>query len=201
MPKRPAGEWSPSIPFTSSAFQPYAIALGRLALAWNDLHLSLQMLLFCTVMGGGFINPALSIWNALKVDRSQRDILKAAANAQTLNGGSKELAEEIKWICDRTDRIEDLRNDALHSPLWGIVVSTEKPSIQPVSGLGHVRAGKLQGKDLLVEFNRCRATATALRDYATKLDFAVCRNRSFPGRPVLPVRTRPNAKKPRYGER
>jgi hypothetical protein len=153
-------------------------------------------MLFCTVMGGGFVNPAMSIWNALKVDRSQRDILKAAANAQTLNGGSKELAKEIKWICDRTDTIEDLRNDALHSPLWGIVVAKKKPSIQPVSGLGHVRAAKLQGKDLLVEFNWCRATAIALRDYATKLDLAFCRNEPLPSRPVLPVRARPNAKNP-----
>jgi hypothetical protein len=120
MPKRPAGEWVPSIPFTNLAFRPYALALGRLALAWNDLHLSLEML-FCTVMGGGFVNPAMSIWNALKVDRSQRDILKAAANAQTLNGGSKELAKEIKWICDRTDTIEDLRNDALQSPFGGLL--------------------------------------------------------------------------------
>ena len=80
MVKRPSGEWQPSVPFTDKAFRPYAVALGQFALAWNDLHVALGML-FCTVMGGGFSNPALAIWHELKADRAQRDILKAAARA------------------------------------------------------------------------------------------------------------------------
>jgi hypothetical protein len=187
MRKRPTGEWAPSVPVTHPAFRPYALALGQLALAWNDLHLSLEML-FCTVTGGGFVNPVLAIWNALKSDRSQREILLAAAKATLINGGSQKLAEEIEWICKRADALEDGRNDALHSPLWGAPRGPGAPVVSPAVGLGHVRANKLLGKNLLAEFRWCRESSILLRDYATKLDFAVCQGAPLPARPKLPAR-------------
>ena len=49
MAERFQGEWAPSIKITDEAFEPLALALGQLTLAWNDLHLSLG-LLFCIVM-------------------------------------------------------------------------------------------------------------------------------------------------------
>jgi hypothetical protein len=187
MRKRPTGEWAPSVPVTHPAFRPYAIALGQLALAWNDLHLSLATL-FCTAMGGGFVNPVLAIWNALKSDRSQREILLAAAKATLANGRSQKLAEEIEWICKRADALEDSRNDALHSPLWGAPRGPGAPLVSPVVGLGHVRANKLLGKNLLAEFRWCRECSTKLRDYATELDMAFSRGRPLPDRPRLPPR-------------
>ena len=193
MAKRPIGEWAPSVPVTHLAFRPYALALGQLALSWNDLHLSLAML-FCTVMGGGFVNPPLAIWNALKSDRSQRDILLAAAKAALMNGGSQKFAEEIEWICKRADVLEDSRNDALHSPLWGTPRGTAAPVVSPAVGLGHLRANKLLGKNLLAEFRWCRECSAMLRDYATELDFAVCRGRPLANRPKLPARVSQGAK-------
>jgi hypothetical protein len=174
MGKRPTGDWAPSVPVTHRVFRPYALALGQLALAWNDLHLALEML-FCTAMGGGFINPVLAIWNALKSDRSQREILLAAVKSTPINGGPAKLAEEIEWICRRVDVLEDARNDALHSPLWGSPRGPGLPVVSPVVGLGHARASKLLGKNLLDEFRWCRQSSTLLRDYVTELDFAVCR--------------------------
>ena len=114
MAKRPAGEWAASVPFTHEKFRPYTLALGQFTLAWNDLHTSLAML-FCTVMGGGFSNPALAIWHELKADRAQRDILNAAMKSTVINGGSQSLSEEIDWICKRADSLEECRNNALHS--------------------------------------------------------------------------------------
>src|ERR1022692_594393 len=81
-------------PPTHAVFRPYAITLGQLALAWNELHESMA-LLFCTTMGGGYSNQFLAVWHVLKVDRAQRDILLAAAreiNAYTMTKGKK-LAE------------------------------------------------------------------------------------------------------------
>jgi hypothetical protein len=124
-------------------------------------------------MGGGFSNPFSAIWNMIKSDRTQRDVLSAAAAANALNGGSQNLADEIKWICQQADKLEEVRNNALHSPLWGTPGRT--PTIVgPVTGLGHVRANKFAGKDLLSEFRWCRDGATTLRDYTTTLDFAFC---------------------------
>ena len=64
MGKRPRGEWAEGLPYTNKAFRPYVIALGQFNLAWNDLHVSLS-LLFCTLMGGGFVNKFLAIWTVL----------------------------------------------------------------------------------------------------------------------------------------
>lgn len=198
MAKRPQGEWSPSVSVTHPSFNPYALAIGQLTLAWNDLHVSLAML-FCTVMGGGFSNPALAIWHSLKSDRAQRDMLLAAMSAALLNGEDQALSEDIKYICKRADVLEEERNNALHSPLWGIPAQPSHPTkfgaaVVPVVGLGHIRANKLLGKDLLFEFRWCRDSAIALRDYATRLDFAVCQGRPLPDRPQLPNRGRPSGK-------
>jgi hypothetical protein len=160
MGKRVQGQWAPSVSYTHKAFRPYALALGQLTLAWNDLHQSLAML-FCSVMGGGFVSPYLSIWHALKSDRAQREILMAAMQAQFLNGGSEQLHSEIVWICKRADVLEEERNNALHSPLWGADYRGGAPlKVVPVVGLGHVRANKLLGKNLLTEFRWCRTCST-----------------------------------------
>ena len=201
MPKRPTGEWHPSIPMTNKAFQPYATALGQLVFAWNDLHVALAML-FCTIMAGdGFSNPALAVWHGLKSDRSQRDILIAAARAVVLNGGSEELAEEVTWICKQADAIEEVRNNAVHSPLWGTLNQAGTAEIQPVTGLGHIRAAKLSRTELLSEFRWCRDAATTLRDHATRIDSEACQLMPLSDRPRLPVRAHPSAKKPRLRAR
>jgi hypothetical protein len=147
-------------------------------------------------MGGGFVNPVIAIWNALKSNRSQRDVLLAAAKSTLINGGSQKLAEEIEWICKRADALESGRNDALHSPLWGAIRGPGAPIVSPVLDLGHARANKLLGKNLLAELRRCRECSTLLRDYATKLDFAICRGTPLPARPKLPPRPSQNSISP-----
>jgi hypothetical protein len=186
MAKRVKGEWAPSIPYTHEAFRPYVTALGQLTLAWNDLHETLAIL-FCSVMGGGFANQFLAVWHALKSDRSQRDILSAAVSAGLVQGGPPQLLDDVTWICKQADALEDTRNTALHSPLWGSQWQSET-RIQPLLGLGHVRAGRLAGKNLLVEFRWCRDAATVLRNFAMEIDVALSRGSAWPIRPTLPNR-------------
>jgi hypothetical protein len=144
--------------------------------------------------GGWICEPVLGHLEYLKSDRSQREILLAAAKSTFVNGsGSQKRAEEIEWICKRADALEDSRNDALHSPLWATPRGPSTSIVSPVVGLGHVRANKLLGKNLLTEFQWCRECSTLLRDYATELDFAVCRGRALPDRPKLPSRNRQGA--------
>ena len=120
MSKRYQGQW-PSLHFTHKSFRPYVIALGQLALAWNDLHETLAIL-FCTVMGSGYVNQFLAVWHAVKSDRSQRDILMASISSHRNfpDDQRKRLQTEIEWICARANALEDMRNDALHSPLWSV---------------------------------------------------------------------------------
>lgn len=186
MVKRVKGEWAASVPYTNTAFRPYVTALGQLTLAWNDLHETLAIL-FCSVMGGGFSNQFLAVWHALKSDRSQRDILLAAVKSGLIEGGPPRLLVDVTWICNQADALEDARNTALHSPLWGSKWQSGT-IIQPQIGLGHVRASRLSGKNLLAEFRWCRDASTVLRNFAMEIDMVLSRGGTWPDQPALPNR-------------
>jgi hypothetical protein len=189
MPKsrRPSGAWAPSVPYTHKAFLPYATALGQLTLAWNDLHESLAML-FCGVMGGGFSNQYLAVWHGIPSDRAQRNVLVAAVEAGLVEGGPPQLLDDVKWIRARAEELEEIRNNALHSPLWGTPMGQATPIIQPVIGLGHIRANKLAGKNLLAEYRYCRDATTVVRDFAIEVDKVMSRGGKWPKQPKLPDR-------------
>lgn len=187
--------WNWGLPVTSRAFGPYVAALGQLTLAWNELHETLA-LVFCMVMGGGLVNQYLAIWHAIKVDRAQRDILLAAAKAGDVQGSSyPNLVSDLEWICGKANAVEDARNDALHSPLWGSQRGPGTTLVMPMTGLGHVRAQKLQAKNLLTEFRWCRDAAQVLTGFARELDAAMSGfGLSWPDKPAWPNRGQTNQK-------
>jgi hypothetical protein len=88
--------------FKETAFEPYALAIGQLTLAWNDLHERLANL-FWGIMGGGFPDRALGIWNSANFDRARREMLKAAARATTPREADEypKMLEDIKWYVTR----------------------------------------------------------------------------------------------------
>jgi hypothetical protein len=176
MVKRVKAEWADSVPATHQAFRPYVTAIGQLTVAWNDLHVTLS-LLFCTVMGGGFINKYLSIWQAIPNDRTQRAILLAAAQEDQCLGkhAAPELYDRLKWVMDKATEVEDVRNTCLHSPIWGYKRSDNEVIVMPITGLGHIRARRLFERNLLAEFRWCRDAAIILRNYAAELDEAMKR--------------------------
>ena len=183
-PRKPRPlQWG--IPVTHSAFKPYVTALGQLTLAWNELHERMS-LLFCTVMGGGYANQFLAIWHTINSDRNQRSVLAAAVendlNRSNNDATHKYLIDEIRWICGQVNTLENLRNDALHSPLIGF-----GPHITPMTGLGHLRAQKLESKsDFLAEFRWCRDAAVALTEYVYMINASLSIGRALPDRPKLP---------------
>jgi hypothetical protein len=189
------------VPYTHRGFLPYVSALGQLTLEWNGLHETLAML-FCLVMGGGFVGKFLAIWHALKVDRAQRGILLAAvkSDADFSDARRNRLIEDISWICAQADVVEEARNNALHSPLFGLR-SPEDFAVVPITGLGHIRAQKLsrelsQRKGLLAEFRWCRDAAHILNKFSSDLDLALRDSQNpWPDRPEWPIRKGPNVKK------
>jgi hypothetical protein len=183
------------IPYTDKAFTPYVTALGQLALAWNGLHEMLSIL-FCNVMGNGVVNQPLAIWHALKVDRAQREILLAALKSHTRGAYPVDFEPDIEWICKKADSLEDLRNDALHSPLWAQERAPGKTIVSAWVGLGHVRAQKLLNKDLLAEFRWFRDAAMLLAEFAHEVDRSLSDYmRPWPKRPAWPARPGTNAPK------
>ena len=155
-------------------------------------------LLFCSVMGGGISNQFLAVWHAISNDRAQRGMLEAAAREPLRLGQDlwDIISNEVHWINVEATKIEDIRNDALHSPLWGYQRGEKETIIIPVAGLGHRRAKKLQEakRGLLAEFRYCRDAALILTDYVKDIEeFLGARGpRTWPERPSLPNRGKTN---------
>jgi hypothetical protein len=145
-------------------------------------------------------------WNALNSDRDKRRLLRAAAAHLTVTETEKfpKFAADVKWILDRADELEDMRNNVVHSPLMLISSKKHRWALSPPAGtpdyivpewlLGNRRAVNLRqlllaDKKLLAEFRWCRDAILVCRDFAVHI------NRSWtsvaypwPRRPSLPPR-------------
>jgi len=181
--------------YTDPAFRPFALTLGQLALSWNNLQETLSML-FCRIMPGDIDNQYLAIWNELKFDRAQRDVLLGAVKSDYQGARPPKFAKDIIWLCGQADKVEDARNNAIHSPLWLDVLGNKKV-ILPRTSLGNKRAQKLSGKNLLEEFRWCRDYSILLSVFASAIDAALSDlELSWPERPQQPNRGDPKKKRP-----
>jgi hypothetical protein len=174
----------PTQNFTEDHFKPYAEAIGRATLAWNSLHEALG-LVFWAITGeeDGFL--ALGLWNEIRVDRTKRDILLAAIKATQEDSDKwRKQSESVDFLCVKSGQIEDSRNNAVHSPLSFSLVSGE---VLPSVHQGNARAIRLNGHDVLKEFERLYETALLLRDYALVIEDAFrAEPSSWPEIPKLP---------------
>jgi hypothetical protein len=186
--------------YTAPEFRPYVTALGQLALAWNDLQESLAGLFWTSMLNGppqaGDIVDyrPLRIWQAVKSDRYQKDMLRAIIQHSKIDWKRPALVDDAKWLLGQAESLENSRNDAIHSPLFFAErsiygLSTDK-KIRPADWLFNPRAVSLAKRsDLLAEFRYCRDTAISLSDYARAMDSALVHpKRPWPGRPRLPNR-------------
>jgi hypothetical protein len=202
--------------YTTPAFRPYVTALGQVALAWNDLQDSFAGLFWTTMLsqrpqaGDMFDYTALHVWHSIRSDRSQRTMLQAAVNNSSIDWQRPTLKGDVKWMLKTADKIEDARNDAIHSPLFAVdhslygMTSTSNEPIAPAWWLFNPRAAKLsQRQNLLHEFRYCRDAAIVLSDYVRGIDHALINaQRPWPDRPRLPTRQPGNKAKrtpPRSG--
>jgi len=198
--------------FTDHRYAPYALAIGQVALSWNDLHEILGHL-FWIVMGGGWRDLPVGVWAAVDNDRIKRKMLKAAVNAATPTDliHFPKMTSDIEWILKEATTLEDARNDIVHSPL--VLLTYGETPAETVTGKGkkhfvipdtvhmNTRAKKLADKiaehqvgkkRLLEEFRLCRDSITVLRDFAFEICWAMGGRRvgivPWPDRPSLPNR-------------
>ncbi|MBV8891278.1 MAG: hypothetical protein JO266_04760 [Acidobacteria bacterium] len=180
--------------YTSAEFRPYTIALGRLALAWNDLQEHLADL-FWTVMSvpqkGDMVNYApLHVWHSLRADLAQREMLRAAIKHTSTDWGRPRFKEDCAWLVNKATELSYVRNDAIHAPLflkdkslWGMAVSTNEP-VAPASWLFNPRAAGLEAgltkrnTNLLGEFTYCHNMAIVLADFAEDITRALINRQS-----------------------
>lgn len=191
MPRLPTAE---EIEAAEKALDPYKLALGKVAHAWN--HMQEQMgLLFCVVSGLDN-SMGMGIWHALKSDRSQRDLLEAATVAASDDEEWTEdfpnAQEDIKWILKKIQVLADGRNSAIHAPIFSHV--GEEPEIRPFTFYKNQNAARLLGKDIIAEFEWYESYFNTIKVFAAEMTLALMGRRRpnsawmpWPDRPPLPT--------------
>jgi hypothetical protein len=111
------------------------------------------------------------------------------------------MVEEIEWILKQVDKLEDIRNFAVHTPLvllgntpWERQVLDSffphQDNVVPDLTMGNRRAmNASERKGLVAEFRWARVAALVLRNYSMSIDRALRDARfPWPERPSLPNR-------------
>jgi hypothetical protein len=177
---------SRNIDFRTNVFQPYSQSLGELALIWNDFHMTLATLFWTVSKIPNGLTPN-AIWNSLKSDRAQRDILESIVDLRVIGHNlADDLRSEIKWVLSETNKLEDLRNNALHSPF----LNSDDGTVFAWHQLGNKRAINLAKKSNLLKELRWFYDATLiLREYTELLSETIrYPTQPIPQRPSLPNR-------------
>ena len=162
-----------------------ASAIGKVTLAWNKLQESLALLFASIFRHNG--EAALAVWHSQKNDLAQRNMIRAAAQANE-NELRSDVIDEIKWLLDRADSLSIRRNDTIHTH-FSLRIEGSKIAYLPDEWSGSKHAKNLQGKDPLAEFNRYSIWADRLSQYAIELREYIrdpCDNSALPGKRQKP---------------
>lgn len=195
--------------FTERELKPCVSAIGRLSLAWNALHEQL-VAIFHVLLDRGIRKldeygmeddvdeRPIKLWNSAKFDRPKRELLRVVIETVTdeERASFPKLVDDLTWLLQRADWLEDARNDAVHSPLLYIGATKAMREafgiiIMPNLLYGNPHSAKLAKKGLLNEFRWCRDTVLALRDSANLISGSLALGTAlllWPDRPFLPNR-------------
>jgi hypothetical protein len=182
----------PSEEEAKKAFEGYALAVGKVAHAWNYLHEKLGQLF--VVISGADRQVALSIWYSNNSDRTQRKVMQAAVLARADDRWPNQSAkEDLKWLLDRADDLAKDRNNAIHAPcslFIGVSQDGGGAEMGAAYHHGNPLARRLVGKSLQREFEWSEACAEVLSRFTQRIEFAFNYpdRYSWPERPALPER-------------
>jgi hypothetical protein len=174
---------------TKIHFEAYALALGKVAHAWNYLFEKLGRLF--VIVAGGNPHVATAIWYAPDSDRTKVAMLKEAicTPGQTPFWLPEfpTAKDDIQWLLERVANLTDMRNNVIHAPC--ILLTNAEGTGMSASFNGHLRAKKLWGKEILVEFDWCERWTEELSRFCRAMEEALLdRRRAWPGRPPKPDR-------------
>ena len=187
--------------FTEHHFEPYVKGIGQLVLAWNSLQDALALTFQSLTVGtifyaaddqGAQIRGA---WNAINSDRDRRKMLRAVVAAATKRqrGVFPNLTDDLIWLLNRADELEDVRNNIVHSPLMLLTGkrdpfwNTRPDLVTPAVFMENPRALRLIKTNLLAEFRWCRDSTLVCRDFAVQMNRALISvGYPWPKTPSLP---------------
>jgi hypothetical protein len=182
--------------FKEEEFAPYTNAIGRLLLAWNDLHEKLSLILVIAT-DTDWPSQVLSFWHSIRNDVGKRALIATAISnmSPSIDSDRRDrLFKEVTWVLDTAKGLEDLRDDAAHTPLDYIMPPAPDHPFRKLmaSGIktnslsGNKRAEKLKREDLIKRFEYARQRIVILRDYVIGMDAAWHEHSTWPDRPSLP---------------
>lgn len=169
----------------------HALAIGKIAIAWNLLQEHLGAL-FAGLFQSGDYTLALASWHSLVNDAAQREMLRAAAEVKL--GPQSKAYKEINWVLEQIkQQIANQRNTGLHMPLMfytNISQADSRTQILPLNLFGNRRAKAMQGKDLLKEFEHYEKQIRLLNNHVLAIGSNISRQRgghpeAWPERPQL----------------
>lgn len=184
----------PNQDLIDEAFQPYIMAVGRVAHSWNYLQERFGRL-FAQVIGGDS-RIAMAVWYSIDSDRGQRKMLRSALSVKDIHVSINRKEDDIGdiiWAIKEADNASDRRNDAIHGPC-SLIIESGGISVFPSYFYGNPRAKKLLGTDVISEFVWCEATADVLSKFLVGMISSIEHNTEWPHRPRIPPKP-PNKKK------
>jgi hypothetical protein len=164
-----------------TSLRPYALELGYLAIAWNELHDQLSHLFGSILKAQGDL-AAKAIWHATENDFVQRKMLRALILADGRSSLqpkvlSAKQAEDILWILNQIDeKLRHKRNNAIHAPMnvvQGVVDGKLTFWVEARFDPINPRSRPLRGKELISEFQDYTADADMLASYAYRIWMAL----------------------------
>src|ERR1700752_2950121 len=136
-------------------YRPFVGDIGYFVVSWNRLQETLARL-FWFVTGTSDGAMPLAIWHSSKDDRTQRAMLRSAAevvfSGRFLRKGrlatpaeNKQALDDIVWIVNTMNALANKRNTTIHSPFLVSVDTTlrSKARLTPHDTYGNPRALRL----------------------------------------------------------
>ena len=122
----------------------HAAQIGKVAIAWNNIQTTLSDA-FVYLVTPGNRKLGYAIWNELRSDRGQREMLLGALKVHCAE--KPRLLAEYKWVFGKMQGLEDRRNDVIHSP-YGIMIDWAEQELKMFADTssGNKRAASLANR-------------------------------------------------------
>jgi hypothetical protein len=186
----------------SSALRPYAEAIGRANIQWNNLQQQFATF-FWTVFEGNN-EEAIAVWHAITSDRTQRLMLKEASKIKFIVRAhhpsiltdeqadrSYAIYDRIEFLLDQAQKFEDTRNNAIHSPIRvNCTIDHFHVYLDRENFRAQAFVEKLKHNNLTIvdELNYLERSLSTLNKFASEFWYCWVRNQPLPDRPRMPHR-------------
>jgi hypothetical protein len=210
--------------FAERAYAPYALAIGQFVLAWNALHEKLGLLFVMLLHSApgwqtdrhyevdseefpddsANIQRWSGVWSSSALDRPKRAMLRALINPFIIADlrHRPQFAADLTWILDEADKLEEIRNNAVHTPLVWVgkhpafgeyLLAQHNIDVIPNLILSNKRAITVTKRDLrnrlVDDYRWAREATVVLCDFVGRIGNAMnIEGATWPHRPSLPNR-------------